>query len=280
MPAWLIPAVFAAFVAIAITLSIEHFGGKRGGLLGSLPSTIVPAAMGLAAVSSSVADFQDALRITPAGMLINALFLLSWRELPPYLPPWRSGIRLLMCTTASLLLWLAMASFSVWLFPAAKSAGFSSSGLSLFLFFSSVVLGVIACVKNPPAPKVKAQVGIIAITSRGLLAGVAIGVSIWLASHSGPFVAGVAAVFPAMFLTAMVTLWMAHGEHVGAGAVGPMMLGGTSVSAFALIAAWSIPTLGVYWGSALAWCLAVMAITVPAWAWLNHLGSVHRTQGE
>jgi len=276
MPPWLIPAVFAAVVAIAITMSIEHFGGKRGGLLGSLPSTIVPAAIGLAAASSSVGDFQDALRITPAGMLINALFLLSWRELPPYIPPWRSEFRLLTCTIASLLLWLAMASFSVWLFPAAKSIGIGSAGLSLFLFISSVVLGIMACVKNPPAPKGKAQVGIFAIMSRGLLAGVAIGISIWLASHAGPFVAGVAAVFPAMFLTAMVTLWMAHGEHVGAGAVGPMMLGGTSVSAFALIASWSIPTLGTYWGSALAWCLAVMAITVPAWAWLNHIGSIHR----
>jgi len=280
MPAWLIPAVFAAFVAIAITWSIEYFGGKRGGLLGSLPSTIVPAAIGLAAASPSITEFQDALRITPAGMLINALFLLSWRELPPYLPPWRSGARLFMCTAASLLLWLVMASFSVWLFPAAKSFGISSASLSLFLFISSVVLGVVACIKNPPAPKVKARTGIMAIASRGLLAGVAIGVSIWLASHSGPFVAGIAAVFPAMFLTAMVTLWVAHGEHVGAGAVGPMMLGGTSVSAFALIATWSIPTLGVHWGSALAWCLAVMAITVPAWAWINHLGAAHQPKGE
>ena len=271
MLSWLIPAIFAAVVAIGITLAIEHYGGKRGGLIGTLPSTIVPAAIGLAAASSNMTDFQDALRMTPAGMLINAVFLLCWRELPPRLPPWHSNVRLLVCTTGSLCLWLVMAVLSIRLFPAAEGVGISSATLALFLLGAGILLGVIACVKNPPSPKVKVQVGLMAILSRGILAGVAIGLSIWLASTAGPLIAGVAAVFPAMFLTTMVTLWISHGEGVGAGAVGPMMLGGTSVSAFALLATWSMPQFGGLWGAMLAWMLAVLLITVPAWAWLNRL---------
>ena len=271
MASWLLPALFASIVAIGITLAIEHLGGKRGGLIGTLPSTIVPASIGLAAVSASVVDFQDALRMTPAGMLINALFLLSWRVLPPRLPPLRSSLRLLICTTVSLLLWLVMATMCVLLFPAAQSIGVSSAELSISLFVFSIILGVVACTKNPPAPKIKARIKLIDILTRGLLAGVAIGISVWLANNAGPLIAGMAAVFPAMFLTAMVTLWIAHDEKVGAGAVGPMMLGGTSVSAFALIATWSMPALGAWSGAALAWVLAVIAITLPAWAWLNHL---------
>ena len=271
MSSWLIPAIFAALIAIGITLAIEHFGGKRGGLIGTLPSTIVPAALGLSTASTSIIDFQDALRMTPAGMLINALFLLCWRELPPFLPRFGSRLRLGICTVISLLLWLGMATLSVWIFPAAKTIGIHASELSLFLLILGIALGIAACLKNPPAPKVKAKVGPIAILSRGLLAGFAIGVSIWLASNSGPLIAGVAAVFPAMFLTTMFTLWIAHGEHVGAGAVGPMMLGGTSVSAFALIATWSMPTFGGPWGAAFAWGVSVVIITVPAWAWLNRI---------
>jgi hypothetical protein len=82
-------------------------------------------------------------------------------------------------------------------------------------------------------------------------------------------VAGMAAVFPAIFLTTMCSLWLSHGESVGLGAVGPMMLGGVSVSAFAWIAAWWIPEFGPILGPIGAWLVAVILITLPAWWWLN-----------
>ena len=68
---------------------------------------------------------------------------------------------------------------------------------------------------------------------------------------------------PRHFLTTMVSLWWTHGEAVGAGAVGPMMLGGTSVSGFAIGAAMLIPTFGVGVGSTVVWLTAVAGITVP-----------------
>jgi len=271
MASWFLPALFASVVAIGITLAIEHLGSRRGGLVGTLPSTIVPASLGLAAVSASVGDFQDALWMTPAGMLINALFLLCWRELPPRLPPLSSRLRLMICTVVSLLLWAVMATLSILLFPAAQSFGIGAASLSVGLFITGIVLGVVACTKNPPVPNIKARIRLTDILTRGLLAGAAIGTSVWLANNAAPLIAGVAAVFPALFLTAMVTLWISHDETVGAGAVGPMMLGGTSVSAFALIATWSMPALGAWPGAAVAWVLAVCTITVPSWAWLNHL---------
>ena len=90
-----------------------------------------------------------------------------------------------------------------------------------------------------------------------------------MADQGGPLIAGVAAVFPAIFMTTMCGLWLAHGEAVGAGAVGPMMLGGTSVSAYAWLAAWWVPALGLAPASLLAWVTAVVLITVPAWLWLT-----------
>ena len=39
--------LFAGIVAILVTVSIEKFGGLIGGVLGTVPSTIIPAAAGV-----------------------------------------------------------------------------------------------------------------------------------------------------------------------------------------------------------------------------------------
>ena len=39
-----------------------------------------------------------------------------------------------------------------------------------------------------------------------------------------------------IFLTTMVSLWLSQGEAVPSGAVGPMMLGASSVAVYALLA--------------------------------------------
>ena len=71
MTDWMIPALFAGLVAIGVTVAIERMGGKKGGLLGTLPSTIIPASIGLYAATPSLTDFQDAMFMTPAGMFVN-----------------------------------------------------------------------------------------------------------------------------------------------------------------------------------------------------------------
>jgi hypothetical protein len=102
-----------------------------------------------------------------------------------------------------------------------------------------------------------------------VLAAAAIGAAVALASVGGPLAAGMAAVFPAIFLTTMVSLWLSQGEAVQVGAVGPMMLGSGSVSAFAVVAAWAVPVWGIGLGAAAAWAAAVGLVTVPAWWWLG-----------
>lgn len=266
---WLFPAAIAGLVAIAVTLAIERLGGQKGGLLGTLPTTIIPATFGMVAVSPSVAAFQEALFMTPAGMLINAVFLLLWRVVPPRLPSVASNIRMLVCLVITMLAWVAMATLVVFMTPTVLSMGINTSTLSLILMGCGVLLGVTACMKNPPAPPASAKVAPLALLARGVLAATAIATSLWLAEHNGPWIAGMAAVFPAIFVTTMCTLWIAHGEAVGSGAVGPMMLGGTSVSVFAWLAAWWVPILGVSLACLAAWVTAVTVITLPAWWWLT-----------
>ena len=79
-------SIGAGGVAILVTLAIERFGGRLGGILGTIPTTIVPASWGLWFGGQMGTDgqkaFEMALFAAPAGMALNALFLGLWRILP------------------------------------------------------------------------------------------------------------------------------------------------------------------------------------------------------
>ena len=80
---------------------------------------------------------------------------------------------------------------------------------------------------------------------------------------------GVVSIFPAIFLTTMVALTLAQGAQVQAGAVGPMMLGSSSVAAFALLAALLFEPLGPELGALMSWVGSLLLASVPAWWWLQ-----------
>jgi len=270
---WILPSLFAAAIAIGVTVAIERFGGRKGGLIGTLPSTIVPASIGMLAASPSLPSFQEALFITPAGMLVNTLFLLMWRLIPPRLPRWSSLTRLTVCVGLSLLGWGALAWCAIRLMTLLITSGISPSPAAIAIIGATIVVGVLACKHNPPGPRTTQPINLLRLLSRGLIAGVAIGFSVWFSETGGALIAGMAAVFPAIYLTTMCSLWIAHGESVGAGAIGPMMLGGASVSTYAWFAAWWLPSFGPIAGTLAAWVVSVSLITVPSWLWLSRAKS-------
>jgi len=266
--AYLLPGALAAVVAIAVTVAIERWGGRVGGLLGTLPTTIVPASLGIA-IQTDDAGLAQAMYAVPAGMLLNALFLWLWRAVPPRLPALALKPRLALMTAVSLTAWFVGA--------AGVTAGLGALGDSLATLrwaalgctAAILVIGALACLRTRPAPKGSRRVGPTALLARGLLAGVAIATAVWVSDVGGPLAAGVASVFPAIFVTTMVSLWLAQGEAVPAGAVGPMMLGSASVASYALIGASLLPALGPWLGTAVTWVAAVLSTTVPAWWWLS-----------
>lgn len=265
----LLPALLAGVVAIAATVAVERWGGRIGGLLSTLPTTIVPASLGIAAHSAQIGDFQDAMAACSAGMLVDVLFLYFWRVVPPKLPDAGLWARLGMMLVVSLSGWLVAATGLTLLLQALSERGVPLMGIGVVLVLATAALGVIACRYNPPTPVGRRSVGLLTLLARGVLAGAAIAGAVWLASVGGAVASGVASVFPAIFLTTMVSLWISQGEAVQSGAVGPMMLGATSVSGFALIVAITLPAFGALWGSVLAWAAAVGLVTVPAWLWLQ-----------
>jgi hypothetical protein len=264
-----LPAAFAGAIAIAITVLIERKGGLVGGLLGTLPTTIVPAAIGILSQTPDVEAFRVAMYATPVGMLVNSLFLWTWRALPPRLPQISNLGRLGLMVLGSLTVWAAGAAFALRVLTPIRSDPRLALGIGVTGTSALVVVGVFACLRNPPAPRGHRRVSPTMLVARGLVAAAAIGSAIVLAKVGGPVAAGLAAVFPALFLTSMVSLWFSQGEAVQGGAVGPMMLGSGSVAAFAMAAAWALPALGLVAGTVVSWAAAVCLITAPAAWWLQ-----------
>ena len=261
-------AAFAAgMIAIAVTWSIERWGGRVGGLLGTLPSTIIPASCGIYA-GGDLLVFQRAMDAASAGMLVNAIFLWSWRVLPPKLPAWSLPIRLGVMAVASLGIWLVLAVGVVrlgnWQMGTLDTAWLGWSGLALL-----VVFGLLGSWRGVPAPRGARSVSRWMLLCRGAFTAIAIGVAIGIAQWAGGLAAGVASIFPAMFLTAMLALWLSQGRAVPAGAVGPMMLGSSSVAVYAMVARGAMPAWGMLEGALAAWVVAVLVATMPAWFWLG-----------
>ena len=267
----LISALAAGLVAVLVTVAIEKLGGRRGGLLGTIPTTIVPASIGFWWVAAGVPDFRKALFVVPAGMMLNALFLWLWRELPERLPAWSLGARLVTMVFVSFIAWSILAVLVLLATDAYRSAGFPMVLWGLAFFVLAVLLGIAACVRKRPSPAGTRRVGALVLMGRGLLAALAIGLAVVIASVSSPIIAGMVSVFPAIFFTTMIALWISQGEAVPSGAVGPMMLGSTSVSAYALLAALIIPLAGPGAGALLAWVGSVLFVTIPAWFLLHAL---------
>ncbi len=266
-----VPALLAGTVAVVITLAIERFGGRVGGLLGTLPSTIVPAAWGIHQASASHDQFIIAMLGVPVGMLLNGGFLFCWRVVPPRLPSGSLGIRLAMTLGLSLSAWAAAAAGVVVGVGRLSADAETRTVIGIGAALALIAAGLIATRRAPPSPRGRRGVGPLTLLLRGSGAAVAVGLAVWIAHAGEPLLAGIASVFPAIFLTTMVALWLAQGEAVPVGAVGPMMLGSSSISVFALIAAMTFPVVGPALGTGLSWIGAALLATAPATWWVVRL---------
>ena len=267
----------AGGVAILVTIAIERFGGRLGGILGTLPTTILPASWGLwfgggEGIEGQKA-FEAALYAAPAGMGLNALFLGLWRFLPQrllqvsWLRPFTSSVGpfVSLMSLCTLSFW-ALSAWG-WVLITRQSAVPHLWGVGATL--SIMIVGMISTWHPYPAPKGKQSVSAWVLLSRGIFAGLAIGGALCIASTGAQTLAGIASVFPAIFWTTMVSVWMSQGQAVSSGAVGPMMLGSLSVALYALSAPWCFQSLGPLWGAMSAWIIAVICGSLPAYQWLR-----------
>ncbi len=263
--------MFAGVVAVLVTLAIERTGGLLGGVLGTLPTTIVPASIGLALQVSSPTDLQTAMATVPVGMLIDGIYLLQWRYLPPILPAsWSASSKLLATTAGSTVAWLALAGGVLAAEDAVREAGGHDAvqAMGIAAMAGTGIIGVVGGWRLPPSPPGTKKVSGAVMALRGVFAGVAITVAVLLGRASSAL-AGLVSVFPAIFFTTMVALWLSQGAAVGLGAVSPMVLGSGSVSLFATVFAFAQPTVGTAGAVAIAWPVAAVGWSLPSVLYLR-----------
>ena len=265
----ILPAAIAAgAVAILVTVLIERYGGVVGGALGTVPTTIVPAVAGMASAQGD-AELMESLSVVPAGMLVNAIFLSVWIFLPPRLEGLSPSRSLALTTVASLAVWGVVGTIAVLAIGDAHVSGSSPRSVAVAGVLMTAAFGLLLGWSPREAPPGSEGVSAPVLLARGAMAASAIGASVWVAGLGYPLVAGLASVFPAIFLTSMVALWVSQGPSVPRGAAAPMLLGGGSVGVYALVAMTTVAEHGMVMGSMVAWAVAVLGWSLPSYAFLN-----------
>ncbi|MGB1589008.1 MAG: hypothetical protein ACPHDO_01560 [Candidatus Poseidoniaceae archaeon] len=259
----LLSAFFAGLVAVLVTVAIEKWGGIIGGVLGTIPTTIIPATIGIYLEAGSD-DLATSMSLVSFGMLLNALFIGAWI----FYPSKKQNVSVIEMVLVSLTFWL-IAAVILTIFIESLIIQTSEIIVSLIGLILLLVLGIWMTYKPRSAPKGKNKVSKNVLIIRGLMAALAIGLAVQLSSIGQPLIAGLASVFPAIFLTTMAALWISQGPEVPSGAAGPMMLGGASVAVYSLIAPWALPEFGIVIGTVICWVCSVMSISLPAYWWLS-----------
>ena len=265
----ILPAAIAAgLVAILVTVLIERYGGVVGGALGTVPTTIVPAVAGMASAQGDT-ELLDSLSVVPAGMLINAIFLSVWIYLPPRIQDMSARRSLAVTTATALVAWAIFGMMAIFCIDSASDSGFGARDIAVIGVVLTAAFGIYLGWSPGDSPKGSREVSKSVLLARGVMAASAIGASVWVAGLGYPLMAGLASVFPAIFLTSMVALWISQGPSVPRGAAAPMLLGGGSVGVYALVAMYSLDSHGMVVGSAIAWTVAVAGWSVPSYAFLR-----------
>ena len=266
-------AIAAGLVAILVTVLIERYGGVVGGALGTVPTTIVPAVAGMASAQVE-AELLESLSVVPAGMLINAIFLSVWIYLPPRIQDLSTQRSLAVTTATALVAWAIFGMITISCIDYASDSGLGARDIAVIGILLTAVFGIYLGWSPGDSPKGSREVSKPVMLARGGVAASAIGASVWVAGLGYPLFAGLASVFPAIFLTSMVALWISQGPSVPRGAAAPMLLGGGSVGVYALVAMYSLDSHGMIIGSAMAWTVAVTGWSVPSYAFLRWRSSV------
>ena len=265
----ILPAAIAAgLVAIVVTVLIERFGGVVGGALGTVPTTIVPAVAGMAAAQGEQ-ELMDSLSVVPAGMLINAIFLSVWIYLPRATASLGSERSLAVTTATALLAWAMFGMVTILCIGELSEYGTGPWTIGMIGVALTAVFGIVLGWKPCESPKGSREVSKSILLTRGLMAATAIGASVWVAGLGYPLLAGLASVFPAIFLTSMVSLWISQGPSVPRGAAAPMLLGGGSVGVYSLVAMYSLEAHGIILGSIMSWVAAVAVWSMPSYIYLR-----------
>jgi len=248
----IIPFFLSAIVVILITIIAEKFGTKVGGILGTLPSTIVIAFLFIA-FNEGETFASRAAGVVPAELGINVLFLFVFA---------------LLIHRSTLLAFVG--TFAVWSFLSALLVLFNMEDIliSIACYIIAVVFAFLILEKRkkiPSAAKRHIHYTATKIMFRGILAGIVIAIAVFL-SNFGSVISGIFSVFPAILSSTMLISVKEHGPDFAAGMAKSMLLGLSSVATYATVIHFLYPVYGIMIGTiiayALSFCVTLLIFTL------------------
>ncbi len=209
----------------------------------TLPSTLIVALffMGL---DNSTSFASRAAAMVPAEMGINAIFLVV------FIMTIKRGLPVAM--TSAMGVWFVLSSILYLFMP--ESLPLSILILALLVAFSIVALSRMSGLGQKPGSAVK--YGPKELAFRGLFAGLMLAISIMLATSFGPVMGGIFSVFPAVFTSTMVILYLRQGVEFTGATGRTMVIGSINVAGYAVLVHFIYPAYGLWTGTLLAVVLA------------------------
>lgn len=232
---FLIPFLIASMVVVGVTVIAEKFGTRMGGILGTIPSTIIVAFVFIS-LNQGEEFASRASAVVPAEMAINLIFLFSFSILS------KGGA--FKALGISLSIWLVLS--SILLIVEIESVLVSVAIYSSTLVVLFVLMERVLKTRSRGSVKVEYTAGKIAF--RGLFAGVIIGTTVIL-SNVGEVISGIFSVFPAIFLSTMLITLKEHGSSFSGGIGKSMLLGSQTVVVYAVSVHFLYPEIGMFLGT-------------------------------
>ncbi len=231
-------ALAALWVSVA-TVVTERLGTKVGGVVTTLPSTLVVALYFMAVEEG--ADFaSETALVVPAELGVNVVFIAIFVA--------ASGRGLVGGLAAAYAGWLVMS--AAVFFLDVRTLVPSLAIYAVCVIGSSLWLRARHPYAAQKGKAIRYTPGEIAF--RGLFAGVMIALSVFLASVSGPVMGGIMSVFPAIFTSTMVILYLRQGRDFTGAAGRTMIFGAVNTTFFAVLASYTLPLYGTETGIVLS----------------------------
>ena len=230
-----LPFFLSALVVIIIMLITEKYGTKTGGILGSLPSTIIVAYIFIA-LNKGVIFASNSVAVVPAEIGINLVFLLIFSILV------KKSIYLAFA--GSFAVWTSL-SFILYLADL-KNIYVAMSIFFILMVFTFITIEKIIKIKSMGQKNVHYTLTKIAL--RGVLAGTIITITVLL-SNIGEIISGIISVFPAIISSTMIISYYEHGADFSSGLAKSMIIGSFSVTSYAVTIHFLYLTYGIVFGS-------------------------------
>ena len=238
------PFITSAIFVIIITVIAEKFGTKTGGILGTLPTTIIIAYIFIA-LNKGVEFASDSIAVVPAEIGINIVFI--------FIVVIIIKRSIFFAFAGAFIFWI-IASFLLWY------TNLENVYISIPIFLISMIgtfLVLEKKIKIKSISKKFVHYTIFKIAFRGILAGVVITISVLL-SNVGAVLSGIFSVFPAIITSTMIICYYEHGPDFSQGIAKSMIFGSSSVLSYAVTIHFTYPLYGIVFGSIIAFIISLI----------------------